>query len=585
MQNMKSEPNELFNQFFLHSIDLLCIADTSGIFKNLNPEWEKILGYSISDLVGKRFIELVHPDDLEETRINTQLAKTHPIPSFTNRFRHKNGSYRWIEWKSFPAKGLIFASARDITEHKKAEDEVKVSEQKFRSIFENSTVGIALVGLKGEYIMVNQAFCSMLGYSSDELTKLNLFVLTHPDDIDKSSKNMQDVIIGTGKELSFTKRYIHKNGNTIWTEVSSRLLLDNVNKPMYFITHIKDVTKRVQAENEFKTLASLNNAILETVTVGLAYTVGRIIQWSNDLFCKLFGYENFEIIGHDTNKLYKDKELYQNIGEAAYAALSKGETYSTEALAKKKDGQLFWVYLSATALDSSRPLEGSIWMVQDITPQKEMEKKLFEAILQTEEKEKQGFAQDLHDELGPFLSGIKLYIDEIELASRNKNHQKELVEYLRKMVDEAIIKTRIISNSMMSNILMDFGLGKALTAFVDKMNYIHGVEIKLDLGGMNGGLSKTMEITIYRVVIELINNSLKHANPRTIMVILNQRPDSLNAVYKDDGKGFNIEEELKSPSGIGLTSIFNRLKSCHAHYKFSSRPNGGMTFEFNFPLN
>jgi PAS domain S-box-containing protein len=223
--------------------------------------------------------------------------------------------------------------------------------------------------------------------------------------------------------------------------------------------------------------------------------------------------------------------------------------------------------------------------IRNISSQKEMEKKLFETILQTEEKEKQRFAMDLHDELGPFLSGIKLYIDEIELCRRNDSRRIELMNFLRKMVDEAIAKTKLISNSLMSHTLMDFGLAKALASFVQQMNIMHQIRIDLEIKNMTTTLNKTLEISIYRIMIELINNSLKHSEAKRIEICLYDENNSIKATYKDDGRGFDVEKEFETPGGIGLNSIVNRLQSIRASYNFSSKPNKGMQFWFHLPLN
>lgn len=210
--------------------------------------------------------------------------------------------------------------------------------------------------------------------------------------------------------------------------------------------------------------------------------------------------------------------------------------------------------------------------------------KLFETTIQTEEKYKQEFAQYLHDELGPFLSGIKLYIKELELSGKNDIHRKKTIKYLGRMVDEAIIKVKITSNSMMSNIFMDMGLKKALSSFVEKINKINYTKINLDINDLSENLNKTLEVLVYRIIIELINNSIKHGNPNNINIALYMENSFLRAEYKDNGKGFVIEDQLKSNSGIGLRSIIDRLKSRKATYMISSKLNEGMKFEFKLPV-
>ena len=113
--------NEEIDRFFSASLDLYCIADTGGHFRRLNREWEATLGYTTEELQGRRFLDFVHPDDLEATiGAIAALDQQRPVLNFTNRYRHRDGSFRWIEWRSMPMGDLIYASARDITERHEA---------------------------------------------------------------------------------------------------------------------------------------------------------------------------------------------------------------------------------------------------------------------------------------------------------------------------------------------------------------------------------------------------------------------------------------------------------------------------------
>ncbi len=113
------------NAFFESALDLLCIADESGYFIALNPEWERVLGYSLAELQAHPFIEFVHPDDREATLSTAHLSQQQTIFNFTNRYRHRDSSYRWLEWRSYPQGSLIYGSARDITRHKQLEINLK----------------------------------------------------------------------------------------------------------------------------------------------------------------------------------------------------------------------------------------------------------------------------------------------------------------------------------------------------------------------------------------------------------------------------------------------------------------------------
>jgi len=134
------EKTEELDRFFSLALDLLCIADTEGYFRRLNRSWETTLGYSLEALEGKRFLDLVHPDDLASTvAAVTDLAAKKSVLNFVNRYRCQDGSYRWIEWRSLPYKGkLIYAAARDITERKEAEEALARHDRAMAALYETS---------------------------------------------------------------------------------------------------------------------------------------------------------------------------------------------------------------------------------------------------------------------------------------------------------------------------------------------------------------------------------------------------------------------------------------------------------------
>lgn len=117
---------ELEDRFFANSIDMLCMLDFNGYFKQLNPAWERTLGFTREELMSRPFIEFVHPDDRERTlKQNADVRSGWPALSFENRYLCKDGSYRWFRWNAAPnsTEKVIYSVARDITASKQAKEE------------------------------------------------------------------------------------------------------------------------------------------------------------------------------------------------------------------------------------------------------------------------------------------------------------------------------------------------------------------------------------------------------------------------------------------------------------------------------
>jgi len=170
------EQNEEIENFFSYTIDLLCIANTEGYFIRLNKEWENSLGYSIAELEGKKFLDFVHPDDLEATLQKiSQLDNQIKLINFTNRYRCKDGSYKWIEWKSYPNGDKIYAAARDITAKKMIENDLIAAKEKaeeseifLTAIIENLPGLIWMKDINGKFQKVNSKYLNSCGLNKPE---------------------------------------------------------------------------------------------------------------------------------------------------------------------------------------------------------------------------------------------------------------------------------------------------------------------------------------------------------------------------------------------------------------------------------
>ena len=154
--------------FFGLTLDLLCITDTEGLFRRLNPAWQEVLGYRLEELLNRRFLEFVHPDDREATEaVTAQLNRGERLAQFENRYRTADGEYRWLSWTAVgdTAEGLIFGNARDVTERKVADFQMR----RLSRAMESTADAVLITDGDGVIETVNPAFCQVTGYGADEV--------------------------------------------------------------------------------------------------------------------------------------------------------------------------------------------------------------------------------------------------------------------------------------------------------------------------------------------------------------------------------------------------------------------------------
>jgi len=200
--------------------------------------------------------------------------------------------------------------------------------------------------------------------------------------------------------------------------------------------------------------------------------------------------------------------------------------------------------------------------------------KTIEAIILTEEKERKRIASDLHDGLGPVLSAINLFF-EAYIDAPTGAEKTNIETKLKVIINDAIAEVSRISHNISPHILENYGLTTALKTFIDQLNNCEKLKIKLHIDHLNRFDLKT-ELTVYRTIAELINNTIKHANCNKIEISFEQTGDILHIKYEDDGSGFSIIQTRIDSNGMGIENIQNRIQSLGGTITFSNAENGGM---------
>ena len=202
-----------------------------------------------------------------------------------------------------------------------------------------------------------------------------------------------------------------------------------------------------------------------------------------------------------------------------------------------------------------------------------LNKRILTAVLRTEEKARSRFSKELHDGLGPLLSSAKMSLTALSRDGQSAE-QREIIDNTTYVIDEAIRSLREISNNLSPHVLNDFGLARGVQHFIDRSAAMHDVKIRFTTNLRTERYDSDIEVILYRVICELINNSLKHAACKTINLSLSQNGPELTLDYSDDGRGFNPRAMMDC--GMGLSNISSRINSLGGTFDIQSSKGKGM---------
>ncbi len=260
------------------------------------------------------------------------------------------------------------AIIRDITEHKRAEEALQISEENFRNIFTNSPVGISLTYMNGD-LKVNKAFCDILGYTEEEFHAANWTEITYPDDIDVSQHHIDMLLAGEAKSVRFEKRYLHKNGSIVWVELQTTIQKDASNQPLFFLSSVSDITLKKQITDQLKETTEYLESLFNCANA-------PIIVWDNEYkitrfnhaFERMTGYESNEVIGMYLKILFP--EVSRDVSFHKIMETSAGENWDVvEIPIQTKDDMVriaLWNSANIYSKDGSYLLT-TIAQWQDIT--------------------------------------------------------------------------------------------------------------------------------------------------------------------------------------------------------------------------
>jgi PAS domain S-box-containing protein len=597
-----------------------------GMVKFVNLRVVEVTGYSGPDLMGKPFSEFIYPDDRQMVMDNyVKRTKSEPAPlRYEFRLLSVDGSAKWLEintvqidWNGKPA-SLIFLT--DITERKRAEEALRKSEERFRSIYENSTIGLYRTSPDGKIILANPALVKMLGYSSfAELSARNLekegFEPTY------QRKKFLEEIDKEGVVKGLESVWICQDGKAIFVRESASAIRDEKGNTLYYDGTVEDITERKHAEDALRASEERYKELFENNPQPMWVSDRKTLSFLavNEAAVKHYGYSREEFLSMTIQDIHPPEFR---------VPLSETVAKSTDVLQKvgvwqhrKKDGSLIDVEITTHKLDfNARPAR--LVLAIDITERKQAEesKKNLEGQLQQAQKLESvgtlasGIAHDFNNILGIILGhssllerlreDSKMHSESVaaitKATQRGAGLVKQLMLFARKTeallesvkVNDIITEiTKLMQETFPKTIIISTSLQKDLPAIVADASQIHQVLLNLFVNARDAmPNSGTLSISTRTIDGKAVSSRFSKVTRDRVTRQYVQIEVTDTGIGMDEATRQRIFEPFFTTKGVGkgtglgLAVVFGIVEHHSGFIDVRSAPGEGTIFTVYLPI-
>tara|TARA_Y100001980_G_C14556826_1_gene350864 strand:- start:33995 stop:37429 length:3435 start_codon:yes stop_codon:yes gene_type:complete len=577
----RKQASEELDRFFTVSADLLCIIGTDGYFKKINPAFTSVLGYSESEFLRDPLKHFLHPDDHQLTRKRLQkLQQGEKAIHFENRNISKDGKVKWFSWSAIiqPKDEVVFAVGKEITEKKKLEELVK------------ETQFMAKIG-SWEFDLIKQTL-----HWTSQTKKIHEVDPDYEPDLDtainfyKEGESRQIITqcvnngIQYGTPWDVELQIITAKGREKWVRAmgQSEMIEGKCVRLYGSFQDIEEQKKReVALKNSYRRFELASKATCEAIyewdfrTNNLHWTENYQILFGYDEEIEKFNNWESKIHPLDHDRIINSLEDLMENTEQLF--------WKNEYRFIKKDKRVAFVeergYLIRDKNGNPISMIGS---VQDLTEKKMFQEQLLENTIQSQEKERNRIAQELHDGIVQEMVVCSMRTDLLRKSVNNnpelENKVNEITEYIKQLTNN----TRDISHNLLSANVAEMTFGELLERLdlnlrimsKIKFNIEHFLDLRLNL-------DESIKINLYRVIQELANNIIKHSDASKALILVEQIKESISVKVVDNGKGIN---EKHSSSGIGLANVTNRINMIGGKIDFKNGEMGGLEVSISVPI-
>jgi len=584
---------EILEKLFYSVIEGILVVNERGAIIMSNPSCNKLFGYEEGELNGLSVDQLV-PGHVRGR--HTGLRKIyHNEPQFRKMGEgldlyalRKDGSQFPVEISlngiSIEGQSLVIAFIIDITGRKKAENQSlqlgKVVDQTQNEIYLFDAASL-------KFVRVNRGAINNLGYTLQELLQMTPLNIVSHNYHPQLQQGLQQLQQGAQESLMVEGRHLRKDGSSYPVQMYLQLSTLEVN-PVY-IAIVLDISERKAAEEALRREKETAQMYLDIAAATFVLiNEDETVQLINQHGAALLGKNEKEIVGTNWFDNYIPEENREEMRRVFHSIMDpnkEGIDYYENGILTA-NGETRLLAWSNTVIHEAdgRPV-ATLSSGTDITDQRLADRLRYNAMLDGQEQERRRVAKELHDGLGQSLSAISLNLNILEPElEKLSDKSKSAFKNLKILLDNTVSDVKSISQDLMPRVLEDYGLVRALKYLCDMIGETNLITINLQFFGMEKRLQPKLEIALYRLAQELINNSLKHAQGNEISLQLIRYEASVVLMVEDNGQGFDVAAVRQTGGGLGLKNIENRVNAFGGEHFIDSSPEMGTSVTIEIPL-